>query len=208
MEIYKNLSLENLPNEEWKDIVGYEGLYQVSNLGRVKSLSRKKEFGIGRYERNAKILTPIKNGRGYFMVNLHKDYKPKIHSTHRLVAQAFIPNPNNYRCIDHINTKKNDNRVENLRWCTHSMNMRNPITKAYIDSKRTKFCFEDWYREKQRYSQPHSKKVLQFSLDNSFIKEWETISEAARAMGASVQAISRCCNGIVKTSKNYIWKFK
>ena len=209
MEIYKKLSLEDLPNEEWRDVVGYEGLYKVSNLGRVKSLSRKMKRGSGIWDKPIKIMTPPINGHGYHQVTLFSiDGKRKIKCVHQLVAEAFIENLNNYNCIDHINTNKTDNRVENLRWCDHKMNMNNPLTKAYIDQKRTTYCFENWYREKQRYHQPHGKQVLQFNLDESFVKEWRTISEAARAVGTSVQAISRCCNGIVKTSMNYIWKFK
>lgn len=209
MEIYKNLSLTDLPNEEWRDVVGYEGLYQVSNLGRVKSLSRKMKRGSGIWNKPIKIMTPPINGRGYHHVTLFsEDGKRRIRCVHQLVAESFIDNPHNYDCIDHINTNKMDNRAENLRWCNHKMNMNNPITKAYIDKKRKTYCFEDWYREKQRYNQPYGKQVLQFNLDESFVKEWKTISEAARSMKTSTQAISRCCNGIVKTSNGYIWRFK
>jgi hypothetical protein len=208
MENYKNLSLEDLPNEEWRDVVGYEGLYQISNLGRVKSLHRKMKRGSGIWVKPVKIMQPPINGNGYHQVTLYDvNGKGKIKGVHQLVAEAFIKNIHKYMCIDHINTIKTDNRIENLRWCDYKMNMNNPITKAYVNAKRITYCFEDWYREKQRYHQPHSKRVLQFNLDNSFVKEWRTISEAARAVGTSVQAISRCCNGIVNTSMGFIWKF-
>jgi hypothetical protein len=209
MEVYKNLSLENLPDEEWRDIKGYEGLYQVSNMGRVKSLSRPTKRGKGIYVFNDRILCNVINGHGYCQVSIFdKEGVFKIKQVHRLVAEAFIPNPNNHPFIDHIDTVKTNNIVSNLRWCTQSMNMNNPITKEYIDSKRLEFCREEWYIETQRYSQPHSKCVLQYSLNGDLIARWRTISEAARSIGASVQAISRCCNGVVKTSMNYIWKFE
>ena len=203
MDIYQNLSLENLPNEEWRDVVGYEGLYQVSNLGRVKSIGTINNY------RRLKILSPQINGRKYLQVCLFDEQsKRKVKLVHQLVAQSFIDNPNGYKCIDHINTIKTDNRVENIRWCDYKMNMNNPITKNKVDNIRSSICRQDWYIDKQRYSQSHSKKVLQYNLNGVFIKEWRTISEAARAYNTSVQAISRCCNGIVRTSMNYIWKFK
>ena len=203
METYQNFSLEDLPNEEWRDVIGYEGLYQVSNLGRVKSIGTINNY------RRLKILSPQINGRKYLQVCLFDEQsKRKVKLVHQLVAQSFIDNPNGYKCIDHINTIKTDNRVENIRWCDYKMNMNNPITKNKVDKIRSSICLQDWYIDKQRYSQSNSKKVLQYNLNGVFIKEWRTISEAARAHNTSVQAISRCCNGIVKTSMNYIWKFK
>ena len=203
MEVYQNLSLEDLPNEEWRDVVGYEGLYQVSNLGRVKSICATNNY------RKLRILKPQINGRKYLQVYLFdKNSKRKIKLVHQLVAQCFVNNPNGYKCIDHINTIKTDNMAINLRWCDYKMNMNNPITKNKVDEIRKSICHQDWYIEKQRYNQKHSKPVLQYSLNGEFIKEWRTISEAAREHNTSIQAISRCCNGMVKTSNSYIWKFK
>lgn len=208
MEIYQNLSLEDLPNETWRDIPSYEGIYQVSNLGRVKSLARVLNRGRGKYLRPPIVMTPPINGHGYQQVTLYdKNGKGKILGVHQLVALCFLDNPQNYGDIDHINTIKTDNRKENLRWCTRKMNMNNPITKSMLDSKRLSYCHEDWYIEKQRNSQPHSKKIAQKSISGEILKVWNTISDAARFMGVSTQAISRCCNGIVNTSCGYIWEF-
>lgn len=209
MEIYKNLSLEDLPNEEWRNVAGYEDLYQVSNLGRIKSLMREIRRGSGIWRKPNKILKPQLNGRGYHHVSLFgTDSKHQIKCIHQIVAEAFIENPDKYNCIDHINTDKKDNRASNLRWCNYKMNMNNPITKEKVDEIRASICRQDWYIDKQRFSQKQSKKVLQYDLKGTFIKEWRTISEAAREYNISVQSISRCCNGYVKTSMNYIWKFK
>ena len=124
-------------NEEWRDAVGYEGLYMVSNIGRVKSLNylhTKKE----------KILKPGKNTRGYLYVNLCKKGKIKNTRIHRLVCEAFLPNPLNLPQVNHINEIKEDNRVENLEWCSHIYNQnfgtRNErLAKAFSKSVK---CLE------------------------------------------------------------------
>ena len=208
METHKNLLLQDLPNEVWVDIPNYEGLYQVSNLGRVKSMARLLNRGRGQYLRPPIVLKAPINGHGYHQVALYdKEGKGRIFGVHQLVAVCFIDNPKDYNDIDHINTTKTDNRVENLRWCTRKMNMNNPITKDNLDKKRQLYCREDWYRQKQRYGQPHSKMVVQLDVSGKELHVWNTMSEAARYVGASVQAISNCCNGKAKTSCGFIWKF-
>ena len=100
--------------EIYKDVVGYDGLYQVSNLGNVKRLY-KKNF-------NFHILKPFDNGTGYLQLGLYKNKKRKFYLLHRLIAEAFINNPYNYPIINHINGVKSDNRIENLEWCTAKHN--------------------------------------------------------------------------------------
>lgn len=98
--------------EEWRPVVGYEGLYEVSNLGRVKSLKRARVH----------IMTGTVNRDGYRLVLLSDGHKTLGKSVHRLVAQAFIPNPHNYTVVNHIDGDKLNNNVKNLEWCTHSEN--------------------------------------------------------------------------------------
>ena len=101
--------------EEWRDIEGYEGLYQVSNLGRVKSLRNNKT-------RKEKILKVKKNTTGYLYFSLYKNNVGKNYLLHRLVAEAFLENPNNYPCINHKDENKEKNNVNNLEWCTYLYN--------------------------------------------------------------------------------------
>lgn len=109
--------------EEWKSIPGYEGLYEVSSYGRVKSLDRYVKVKSKSYRlQKGKMLSPIKNKYGYLQVFLCCNGKYKIISVHRLVAEAFIPNPDNLPIINHLDEDKSNNRVENLEWCSHRYN--------------------------------------------------------------------------------------
>ena len=115
-EIYKNLDLENLEGKEWRPVIEYEGLYQVSSLGRVKSLKDNHN------NTREKILRQVKLKNGYLVVNLWKGGKYKTCLVHRLVATAFLDNPNNFRCVNHKDENKENNIVSNLEWCTYQYN--------------------------------------------------------------------------------------
>lgn len=128
--------------ENWKPIKDYDK-YFISDLGRVKSLKRKKE---------GKYLKPGNRGRGYLCVKLFKNGKSKDISIHRLVAMHFIPNINNKRCVDHINRIRNDNRLVNLRWATYSENKLNttyPVGCVYKRKDRPSYCCV-YYPERQK----------------------------------------------------------
>lgn len=112
--------------EIWKDIKGYEGLYQVSNLGRVKSLPRVVNHGNYVYKRRGRIKLSF-NSKGYDFIKLHKDTHRKVYLVHRLVAEAFIPNPNNFAVVNHKDGVKTNNFVDNLEWCTASDNTKHAI---------------------------------------------------------------------------------
>ena len=106
--------------EIWKDVFGYEGFYQVSNLGNVKRVGSFR--GVNKAYLNNYYLTPVDNGKGYNRIKLTVNNKSKRVMLHRLIAEAFIENPNCYPCINHINANRKDNRIENLEWCTQSQN--------------------------------------------------------------------------------------
>ena len=123
-------------NEIWKDVVGYEGKYQVSNLGRVKSLNYR---GTGQ----ERILKQMFNTSGYLQVGLYKDGKSKLHMTHKLVAEAFIENPDSKSRISHINTLRADNRVENLCWASQKEICNNATAKGRPRGRKTTQVFCD-----------------------------------------------------------------
>jgi hypothetical protein len=152
-----------MQNEQWKDIPGYEGLYQVSNLGRIKSFKNNRE----------KILGAYRNQGGYCRVCLSKNKdEKKWLLIHTLVANAFLPNPNNLPEIDHIDENPANNTVANLRWCTRGFN-------AY----RTR------------------KPVVQVKEDGT-VKIWNSTVEAVEIGGYGGSQISRCCNKNGKSKKH------
>ena len=112
------LCSDELESEEiWKDIRDYEGVYQISNLGKVKSLARKVSNGHALIDLEERLLTPNTLAKGYFQVTLYKGKKRKCFQVHRLVAGAFIENPGNYPQVNHIDGNKQNNVVDNLEWC-------------------------------------------------------------------------------------------
>ena len=188
----KKYSMEEI----WKDIKGYEGMYQVSNFGRVKSLARYISYGGMPRNKNPRILRQSPDGKGYMMAWLYDENGRVTKKVHRLVAEAFIPNPEGKPQIDHINADKKDNRVENLRWCTGKENFSNPITyKKNAESKTGSLNH-------------HSRRVKQYALDGSFIKEWECINDACRALCIGHSHISQCCNGKRSKAYGFIWRYK
>ena len=126
--------------EEWRDIKGYEGAYQVSSYGRIRSLDRIVERKTGNYKHKGRILKQNDDTHGYLKVNLTKHDKKKTFKVHRLVAQAFIPNPNNYTVINHKDENKTNNKVENLEWCTSKYNNNyGTIQKRHSETKKKLF---------------------------------------------------------------------
>lgn len=135
--MYNNHSLENLPGEVWKDIRGYEGLYQVSNKGRIKALSKTtvihsdNSFNGSKRYREEKIHRCQLQKDGYVRTHLYKDNKRQNVKVHRIVAEAFIPNPDNYPMVNHKDEVKSNNCVENLEWCSNSYNVQYSAHKRH-----------------------------------------------------------------------------
>lgn len=182
--------MEKLFNEVWKPIKGYERLYEVSNLGNVRSLDRYLMFGDRYCLLKGKPKKVFHNSKGYLRTTLSKNNKGKHYSVHRLVAEAFIPNPNNLPCIDHINTIRDDNRVENLRWCTAEENMANPISK-----KR-------WIEARIIYPP-----VIQLDENKKPIKSFNSCRAAAEELGFYTGDNIRNAANRGRKAYGYYWKF-
>lgn len=113
-----------MQKEIWKEIEGYEGFYQISNLGRVKSIDRFVKGQIGLRKAKGDLKIPTLGKRGYYEIGLNKNSSRKTVKIHRLIALHFIPNPENKPHINHIDGNKLNNKINNLEWCTHAENMR------------------------------------------------------------------------------------
>lgn len=192
-----------MDNEIWKDVVGYEGIYQVSNLGNVKSLDRHyKQLNNNGKECNhfykGRKLKQHLNNAGYLKVQLSYKYKSIPKRVHRLVAEAFIPNPNNYKCVNHIDGNKLNNNVDNLEWCTYSYNTKH----AFKNGLR-----KPTWQNKTGKLNPLSFKVSQYDLNGNFIKEWDCLRDIQRELNVFAISVSRCCRGIQKTAGGYKWRY-
>lgn len=174
--------------EEWRDIKGYEGLYQVSNLGNIKSFFIKEH-----------LLKLHKRPKGYLIVILSKKGNTKTKSVHRLVAEAFIPNLENKPQVNHIDGNKDNNRVENLEWCTGSENVKHSWENGLekVTDRMRKHCKEIF-----------NKKVYQYSKQGELIKEWESASQAGRELNIFQQSIVSNLKGRSKTAGGFVWKYR
>lgn len=185
--------------EVWLPVKDYEGIYEVSNLYRVKSLGNNKT-------RKEKILRLTRNKKGYLNVQLRKQGKMKSYRVHRLVWEAFRYKIPACMEIDHQNTIRDDCRLFNLRICTSKENSNNPITKErHAEANRRPDCRRNHVDAVKKTC---SKPVLQYTIDGEFIKEWPSASEAARQLGYHQSNISACCRGEKKQAYGYIWKYK
>ena len=176
--------------EVWKDIQGYEGYYQVSNLGRVRSLDRNVQHNTKHGNvalRKGKILKCKKDLDGYSIINLSKQNNRTNKKVCRLVAQAFIPNFQNKPQVNHKDGNKSNDNVENLEWVTAKENMQHALkTGLRCDIKRRK-------------------RVAQYDMENNLIKIWNGIQEASKVTKAN--HITDCCKGRRNKSKGYKWRY-
>lgn len=158
-----------------KPIKDFEGYY-ITEDGRVWSTTSNK------------YLSPRTDGRGYLAVRLYNDGKAVEQKIHRLVADAFIPNPYGYTEVNHLDENKQNNNAANLEWCSHKDNC-NYGTRTLRQSKKI------------------SKRVQQLDLSGKLIKEWDSLSQVSKTLNTSINSIWQCCNGISKQSNGYIWRY-
>lgn len=166
--------------EVWKDVKGYEGLYQVSNYGNVKSLRSGKKIALN-YDRKKYLTAHLCNKNGQKRIRVH-----------RLVAEAFIPNEKRLPQVNHIDENKNNNYYKNLEWCDNKYNSNYGTRNKKISNSR----------------KIQTKKIYQFSLDGDFIKEWENIYEILSEIKIQKSSIYRCCEGLYKQAGGYVWKYE
>lgn len=202
------------------DIKGWEK-YQITDDGRVWSKRNKMYLSTNR-----------KDGNGYPQVSFYKDGKQFPISIHRLVAEAFIDNPDNKPCIDHIDCNKDNNRVSNLRWCTYKENMANPLTYEKVKgvnigrhpSEETRrkmsenngkpFLGRHHTEEtRKKLSESHRgipainrRPIIQYSLDGEIVRRWDCVKDAVDN-GFTLSSIILCCQGKRKSHKGYKWKY-
>lgn len=204
-EIYKNYSLENLDGEEWRDIEGYKGLYQVSNMGRVKSLEREYKSSNGKgteyiKKTKAKILKSGLTTDGYPQVALCRNSECKYVKVHILVAKAFLSNDENKPTIDHINTIRHDNRVCNLRYFTFKEQMaENKITK-----ERQRKVASEWGKKNIKKAIKSNERKVRCITTN---KTFDSVKEGAEFYKIDPRRISDWCRNKRKTHNGMEWEY-
>lgn len=219
--------IENLKGEIWKDIKGYKGWYQVSNIGRVKSLDRKIIDSMGRiYSYKGKLLKLSLTHDGYLYVSLAKNGNARSRTINNLVAEAFIPNPSNLPEVNHKDEDKLNNKVSNLEWCTRKYNInygtgiqkrsksnsgknnpnfgkprssevKNKISMANKGKTRSKEAIEKIIKSNQ-------KSVI--NIDTH--KKFESLKHAGQYYNINPVNICRCCKGRIKTAGGYQWTYE
>ena len=181
--------------EIWKDIEGYEGLYMVSSLGRIRTTKTQK------------IRKLVHNPKGYLMVKLCKNGVSKGYSVHRIVCETFIPNPYNLPQVNHKDENKENNNVDNLEWCTneynHNYGTRNKrVSEKLVGNPKMKTCLGK--TGKDHHS---SIPIIQFTKDGELMKMWYSAADVNKEIGVNFRNISSCCKGLRKSAGGYKWEY-
>ena len=187
----------NYNDEIWKDARGFEGIYQVSNLGRIRSVDRYVNSGLKNVKtflHKGKILKQQQNRCGYLLIRGKKDNKKINILLHQIVAETFISNPENKPEVNHIDGNKQNNCVSNLEWVTYSENLKHAFRTGL---------------KKSKYGKDHHniRLVNQYDKDNNFIKQWYGFHEIDRELGFDYRNIHACCNNKQPTAYGYVWRY-
>ena len=177
--------------ELWKDIEGYEGLYQVSNTGKVRSLRYRNRDEI-------KELSLKPHSRGYLQIELHKDGMRKTFTVHRLVAKAFVEGYQEGKEVNHIDENKRNNTVDNLEWVSPSQNVLHSISHREVVKTRNYPKF---------HARTDKQEVFQITLDGKIVKRWKSSVEVKEKLGYSDWSIKQCCRHKRKTAYGYKWQY-
>lgn len=187
--------------EKWVDIIGFENKYQISNFANVRSIDCPKINKNGHtFTRKGKLLKTSVNEFGYKVIVFHFNYKSKSKFIHRLIAEAFIPNPGNLPCIHHIDHNKLNNSISNLMWVTYSENIKyNYLTGGQVGKTNMKGKFGA--------DNPTSKKVKQLTKEGVLVKIHDGISQAAREVNGQATHIVKVCKGILNKHRGFKWAY-
>lgn len=181
--------------EIWKDVPGYDGVYQVSSIGRVRSVTRVIKHGDHKRTSYGTILIQYVTVWGYMGIGFYKDRKRKCHPIHRLVAIAFIPNPENKKQVNHKNGIKTDNRIENLEWATPHENISHAFSNGLSFVKRGS-------------GNHFAKAIVQYDLKGNFVAKYGCAMDAYRKHGYHSSNLSKACKKKIKTAYGFIWNYE
>lgn len=189
-----------MKKEIWKSVVDWEKYYEISSIGRLRSIDRFIRNGQNSKRFLKGIFIEQKAGRsGYIGYTLKADKILKHKDAHRMVAEAFIPNPENKPCVNHKNGIKTDNRVENLEWCTYSENTKHAYKNGLIVGAWIGKC---------GYENPNSREVFQYDKNFNLISTYGSANQAGKSTMIRNSHISSCARGSLKTAGGFIWKYE
>lgn len=221
------LSLDSFKGEEWRDIEGFEGLYVISNYGRIKSIQRNIIRRNGSIAPIRERILKYKKSRGYDSVDLHKDGKISHFRVARLVSMTYIDNPFCLPQVNHKDCNVHNNMVSNLEWCTAKYNNNYADHNKKLSETRKRLAAMDGFKQKlsntakriwknpsnsmmanlRRMSVMNKKRVAQYTLDGKLVKTFDSLVDAYRATGIWSQNIGRVCRGLSESTHGYKWSY-
>lgn len=187
--------------EIWKDVKNYEGLYQVSNLGNIRKIqNRKYDFKTSTLKlEKVEINMTISEHLGYKTVKLTDKFGKRRHLfLHRIIAETFIQNPNNYKVVNHIDCNKHNNDIKNLEWVTQKENVKHAWKNKLCETTRIVSATN---------GKKCSKKIIQLDKENNIVKVWDSTMDIERTLGIRHANISICCKNHKRTAKGFYWRY-